>query len=184
MNALGKLLPLPTKISPWFTSVLSKSVQQFQKSVQPDLKPAQLVFALFPLSLSDLPVCYSILLEKVVWRFFENRFNQFLAQLNRYWSRSSLRLSLPVNQKPSGRKPVQPVSEPVQPVLSPLFPTDASFWGILYIPLTRSPFIHFCPLHKLLADQPSNKSIQFTSHTRNRISFNCLKDHWCEVKSI
>jgi hypothetical protein len=75
MNALGKPLSLPTKISPWFTSIFSKSVQQFQKSVQP-------VFSLFPLSLSDLPICQSILAEKVVSRFFENRFNRILARLN------------------------------------------------------------------------------------------------------
>jgi hypothetical protein len=37
---LEKPLPLPTKFSPWFTSVFSKSVQQFPKSVQPDLKLA------------------------------------------------------------------------------------------------------------------------------------------------
>jgi hypothetical protein len=90
---LEKPLPLPTKISPWFTSVFSKSVQQFPKSVEPGLKPAQPVFALFPLSLSDLPVCQSILSEKVVCRFFENRFN-------RIWGRSSLRLSLLVNRNP------------------------------------------------------------------------------------
>jgi hypothetical protein len=99
---LEKPLPLPTKISPWFTSVFSKSVQQFQKSVQPDPKPAQPVFALFPLSLSVLLVCQSILSEKVVYRFLENRFNQILARLNRIWGRSSLRLSPPVNQNPPG----------------------------------------------------------------------------------
>jgi hypothetical protein len=99
---LEKPLPLPTKISPWFTLVSSKSVHQFQKSVQPDLKPVQPDFALFPLSLSDLPVCQSILSEKVVCRFFENRFNRILARLNRFWSWSSLRLSLPVNRKPPG----------------------------------------------------------------------------------
>jgi hypothetical protein len=99
---LEKPLPLPTKISPWFTSVFSKSVQQFQKSVQTDLKSAQPVSALFPLSLSDLPVCQSILSEKVVCRFLENWFNRILARLNRIWSRSSLRLSLLVNRKPPG----------------------------------------------------------------------------------
>jgi hypothetical protein len=45
---LKKPLPLPTKISPWFTSVFSKYVQQFQKSVQPELKSVQPVSALFP----------------------------------------------------------------------------------------------------------------------------------------
>jgi hypothetical protein len=81
-------------------SFFSKSVQQLQKSVQPDLKPAQPVFALFPLSLSDLPVCQSILSEKVVCIFFENRFNRMLARLNLIWGWSSLRLSPSVNRKP------------------------------------------------------------------------------------
>ena len=40
------------------------------------------------------------------------------------------------------------------------------------------------PFHDFLADQPPNKGIHFTSHTRNRIPFNRLKDPWCEVKSI
>jgi hypothetical protein len=96
---LEKPLSLPTKISPWFTSVFSKSVHQFQKSVQPDLKPVQPVFALFPLSLSDLPVYQSILSKKVMCRLFENRFNRILARLNRIWGRSSLRLSRLVNRK-------------------------------------------------------------------------------------
>jgi hypothetical protein len=75
-------------------------------------------------------------------------------------------------------------SELVQPVFSQDSPTATNFWGLLYIPLTLSLFIHFCPLHEFLADQLSNKSIQSTSHTQNRISFNWLKDPWCEVKSV
>jgi hypothetical protein len=181
---LEKPFSLPTKISPWFTSDISKSVQQFQKSVQPDLKPAQSVFSLFPLSLSDLPVCQSILSEKVVCRFFENRFNQLLARLNRIWGRSSLRLSPPVNRKLRGGNRFNRFKNQFNRFSVNIIPTVASFWGILYIPLTLSLFIHFCPLHEFLTGQPSNKSIQFTSRTRNHISFNCLKDPWCEVKSI
>jgi hypothetical protein len=178
---LEKPLSLPTKISLWFTSVFSKSDQQAQKSVQPDLKSVQPVFALFPLSLSDLPVCQSILSGKVMCKFLENWFNRILAPAQPVLEP----VQSPADSASESKTPWwKPVSEPVQPVLSPLFPTGASFWGILYIPLTLSLFIHFCPLHEFLVDQPSNKSIQFTSHTRNRISFNCLKDPWCEVKSI
>jgi hypothetical protein len=178
---LEKPLPLPTKISPWFTSVFSKSVQQFQKLVQLDLKPVQPVFALFPLSLSDLPVnpvrkSRVQIFRKLVQPDFDPA-QPVLEPVQSSADSSS-------EPKTPWWKPVQPVSEPVQPVLSPLFLTTASFWGILYIPLTLSLFIHFCPLHEFLANRPSNKSIQFTSHTRNRISFNCLKDPWCEVKSI
>jgi hypothetical protein len=54
----------------------------------------------------------------------------------------------------------------------------------LYTPLTLSLFFYSCLSHESLADQPSNKSIHFTFHTRNRISFNHLKDPWCEVNSI
>jgi hypothetical protein len=42
-----KPLLLPTKVPPWFTSDLSKLALQFQKSVQPDLKPVQPVSGLF-----------------------------------------------------------------------------------------------------------------------------------------
>ena len=54
----------------------------------------------------------------------------------------------------------------------------------LYTPSHSLSLIYFCLSHESLADQPSNKSIHFTSHTRNRISFNHLKDPWCEVNSI
>jgi hypothetical protein len=65
------------------------------------------------------------------------------------------------------------------------FPNDHQLLGApLYTPHSLSLFIHFCPLHEFLADQLSNKIIQSTSHTQNRISFNLLKDPWCEVKSI
>jgi hypothetical protein len=181
---LEKPLPLPTKISHWFTSVFSKSVQQFQKLVQPDLKPVQPVFALFPLSLSDLLVCQSILSEKVVRRFLENRFNRILARLNWFWSRSSLRLTLPVNRKPPGGNRFNRFQNRFNRFSVNFSQWLSAFGGSFIYPLTLSLFIHFCPLHEFLADQPSNKSIQFTSHTRNRISFNCLKDPWCEVKSI
>jgi hypothetical protein len=40
------------------------------------------------------------------------------------------------------------------------------------------------PIHEFLADLHSNKSIHSTSHTQNRISFNWLKDPWCEVKFV
>jgi hypothetical protein len=48
-----KPLLLPTKVPPWFTSVLSKVALQFQKLVQPDLKlvqPVSVLFLLPPLS--------------------------------------------------------------------------------------------------------------------------------------
>jgi hypothetical protein len=104
-----------------------------KKPVQPDSKPAQPVSALFTLPLSDLPVCQSVLSEKVVYRLLENRFNRFLGRFSRIWNRSTLRLSQPVNRDPPWWKPVQPVSEPVQPVFSQISPTAASFWGLLYI---------------------------------------------------
>jgi hypothetical protein len=44
--SLEKPLLLPTKVPPWFTSVLSKLALQFQKPVQPDLKPVQPVSVL------------------------------------------------------------------------------------------------------------------------------------------
>jgi hypothetical protein len=181
---LEKPLPLPTKISPWFTSVFSKSVQQFQKSIQLDLKPVQPVFALFPLSLSDLPVCQSILSEKSCADFFGKPVQPDIGLAQPVLEPVQSPAESVSESKTPWWKPVEPVLKPVQPILSPLFPTAASFWGILYIPLTLSLFIHFCPLHEFLTDQPSNKSIQFTSHTRNHISFNCLKDPWCEMKSI
>jgi hypothetical protein len=118
--------------------------------------------------LSDLSVCQSVLSEKVVCRLLENRFNRFLGRFNQIWNRSTLRLSQSVNRDPLWWKPVQPV----QPVFSQISPTTTSFWGLLYIPLTLSLFIHFCPLHEFLAGQLSNKSIQSTSHTQIRISFN------------
>jgi hypothetical protein len=54
----------------------------------------------------------------------------------------------------------------------------------LYTPRHTLSLIYFCLSHEILADQTLNKCIHFTSHTRNCISFNHLKDPWCEVNSI
>jgi hypothetical protein len=51
-----KILDLKLPFYPCFTSVFSKFVQQFEKSVQPELKPVQLVSALFPSVTPSLPV--------------------------------------------------------------------------------------------------------------------------------
>jgi hypothetical protein len=63
-----KPLLLPTKVSPWFTSVFSKLVLQFQKPVQPDLKPVQPVSALFLLSPLTCQSASQKLSEKVMCR--------------------------------------------------------------------------------------------------------------------
>jgi len=52
LKILDQKLPFYTGI----TSVFSKSVQQFQKSVQSELKPVQPVSALFPSVTASLPV--------------------------------------------------------------------------------------------------------------------------------
>jgi hypothetical protein len=131
---LEKPPSLPTKVSPRFTSVFSKFVHQFQKSVQPDLKLVQPVSALLLLSFSDMPVCQSILSEKVMCRVFLKPVQPDLspAQPNLGPVKSPAE-SLSEPRTPWW-KPVQPVQEPVQLVLSLLFPTATSFWGILYIP--------------------------------------------------
>jgi hypothetical protein len=72
-----------------------------------------------------------------------------LGRFNRIWNRSTLWLSQPVSREPPWWKSVQPV----QSVFRQDSPTATSFWGLLYIPLTLSLFIHFCPLHDFLADQ-------------------------------
>jgi hypothetical protein len=174
---LEKPLSLPTNISPCFTSVFSKLVWKFQKSVQPELKPVQPVSALFP-SVTFWPAILPV-----------NPVRKSRVQI--FWKLVQPDSSPAQPDLGPVESPVESLTEPktpswklVQPVFSQLFPTAASFWGILYIPLSLSLFIHFYPLHEFLADQPSNKSIQFISHTRNRISFNRLKDPWCEVKSI
>jgi hypothetical protein len=74
----------------------------------------------FPLPLSDLPVCLSVLSEKVVCKLLENRFNHFLGRFNRILNWSTLRLSQPVNREP-------PWWTPVQPVFSKDSPTVTSF---------------------------------------------------------
>jgi hypothetical protein len=121
---LEKPLPLPTKISPWFTSVFSKSVQQFQKSVQPELKPVQPVSALFPYVTfwpASLPV---------------NPVRKSRVQPDFGPAQPDLGPVESPTESPS--EPKTPWWKPVQPVFSQLFPTATNFWGILYIPLTLS----------------------------------------------
>jgi hypothetical protein len=79
-----KTLLLPTKVSPWFTSVFSKLFLQFQKPVQPDLKPVQPVSALFLLSPLTYQSASQKLSEKVVCRVFQKPVQPDLspAQLN------------------------------------------------------------------------------------------------------
>jgi hypothetical protein len=118
---------------------------------------------------ASLQVCH---VRKVVRRLLKKQLNWFLGRFNRFWNRFTEQLSQTLNREPLWWKPVQQVSGPAQPVFSQNSPTATSFWGLLYIPLTFSLFIHFCPIHDFLADLLSNKSIQSTSHTQNRISFN------------
>jgi hypothetical protein len=100
-----KPLLLSTKVPPWFTSDMTKLALQFQKPVQPDLKPVQPVSGLFLCHLcsdqSDSQSCQ----KSRVQIFFENRFNRIWARLNRIWARSSLRLSRSVNRDlPGGNR--------------------------------------------------------------------------------
>jgi hypothetical protein len=96
---------LPTRVPPLFSSRYSKVAFQPLKPVQPDLKPVQPVSGLFlfhPCSdVSDSQSC-----QKSRCRFFwENRFNRIFSRLNRFWIRSSLRLSRLVNRDlPGGNR--------------------------------------------------------------------------------
>jgi hypothetical protein len=80
---------------------------------------------------ASLPVYH---VRKVMHRLLKNRLNRFLGWFNRFWNRSTLRLSQPVNREPPWWKPVQPVSEPIQPVFSQDSPTTATFWGSFIYP--------------------------------------------------
>jgi hypothetical protein len=171
-----KPLLLSIKVPPWFTSDLTKLALQFQKPVEPDLKPVQPVSGLFLCHLcseqSDSQSCQ----KSRVHIFFENRFNRIWARLNRIWARSSLRLSRSVNREPPGGNRFNRFLI----LFSQRLP---AFGDPLNTPHTLS--LHsLLPFHEFLDDQPPNKGIHFTSHTRNRIPFNRLKDPWCEVKSI
>jgi hypothetical protein len=118
-----------------------------------------------------------------VQRFFENRFNQFWAQLNRFWVRSSLRLSSSVNRELPGGNRFNRFKNWFNRFLVHFSQRLPAFGGSFKYPHSLSPH-SLLPFQDFLADQPLNKGIHFTSHTRNRTPFNRLKDPWCEVKSI
>jgi hypothetical protein len=130
-----KILDLKLPFYPGFTSVFSKSVQQFKNRFNRFLHCS-------PLS---LPVCQSVLSEKVVCRFLENRFNRILNPVQPNLKPVEPNLS-PVQSptesasepKTDWWNPVQPVLEPVQPNFSQISPTATSFWGHLYIHLPHS----------------------------------------------
>jgi hypothetical protein len=184
MNAFEKNhFLLPTRVPPLFTSKCSKLAFQPLKPVQPDLKPVQPVSGLFlchPCSdLSDSQSC-----QKNSWQIFlGNQFNRNFSRLNRFWIRSSLRLSRSVNRDlPGGNRFNRSTNRFNR--FSALFSQWLSaFGGSFKYPHTLS-LHYFCSLHEFSADQTPTKGIQFTSHTRNRILFNRLKDPWCEVKLI
>ena len=179
-----KPLLLPTKVPPCFTSVLSKLALQFQKPVQPNLKPVQPVSRLFLLPPLSCQSDSQKLSEKSCPEIFlKNRFNRIWARLNRFWVRSSLRLSSSVNREPPGGNRFNQFKNRFNRFLVHFSQRLPAFGGSFKYPHTLS--LHLLlPFHDFLADQPPNKGIQFTSHTRNRIPFNHLKDPWCEVKSI
>ena len=129
------------------------------------------------------PVWQLELSEKSLQIFLGNRFNRNFSWLNRFWIRSSLRLSRLVNRDLPGGNRFNRSENRFNRFL-PLFSQRLpAFGGYFKYPHTLS-LIYFCSLQDFSADQTPNKGIQFSSHTRNRISFNRLKDPWCEVKSI
>ena len=178
-----KPLLLLTKVPPWFTSDLSKLALQFQKSVQPDLKPVQPVSGLFLCHLCPASLTVKSCQKSRVQRFFENRFNRIWARLNRFWVRSSLRLSSSMNRELPGGNRFNRFKNQFNRFLVHFSQRLSAFGGSFKYPHTLS--LHsLLPFYDFLADQPPNKGIHFTSHTRNRIPFNRLKDPWCEVESI
>jgi hypothetical protein len=141
-----KILDLKLPFYPCFTSVFSKSVQQFQKSVQPELKP---VSALFPSITASLPVSpvrkshVQIFGKMVQPNFGPAQPNLQLVQPNFGPAQPNLgpvqSLAESASEpKPPWWNPVQPVLEPVQPFFSQISPTATSFWGHLYIHLPHS----------------------------------------------
>jgi hypothetical protein len=151
-----KILDLKLPFYPGFTSVFSKFVQQFKNRFNRFLHCS-------PLS---LPVYQSVVSEKVMVRFLENRFNRILnpvqpnlKRLNRILNpvqpnlkpvESNLKpvqpnLSLVQSLAESASEPktdwwnpVQPNLKPVQPNFSQISPTTTSFWEHLYIHLPHS----------------------------------------------
>jgi hypothetical protein len=178
---LEKPLSLSIKVSPWFTSVFSKLVLQFQKTGSTGFWTVPSV-TFWPASLSVSFVRKSHVqsflktgstgIESGSTEFKVGRVSSWVPQ----WTENSL---------------VGTGSTSLRTGSTGFWSTSPNGWQLLGDPLNTpthslslSHFIHFCSLHDFLADQPPNKGIQFISHTRNRISFNRLKDPWCEVKSI
>jgi hypothetical protein len=160
-----------------FISKCSKLAFQPWKPVQPDLKPVQPVLGLFLYHpCSDLSDSQSHQ-KNSLQIFLGNQFNRIFSRLNRFWIRSSLQLSRLVNRDLPGGNRFNRFST----LFSQRLP---AFGGSFKYPPHSLSLHHFCSLHEFLADKTPTKGIQFSSHTRNRILFNRLKDPWCEVKSI
>jgi hypothetical protein len=130
-----KILDLKLSFYPGFTSVFSKSVQQFKNRFSRFLHCS-------PLS---LPVCQSVMSEKVVCSFLENRFNRILNPVEP--NLKPVQPNLGPVQSPAESasepktdwwNPVQPVLEPVQLFFSQISTTATNFWGHLYIHLPHS----------------------------------------------
>jgi hypothetical protein len=140
-------------------------------------------FETVPLPSLLWPVWQSELSEKSLQMFLGNRFNQIFLGSTSF---ESGRVSGWVGQW-TGFSLVETGSTGFQTGSTgfcPFSPNGCQLLGDpLYTPHTLS-LIYFRLSHEVLADQTLNKCIHFTSHTRNRISFNRLKDPWCEVNSI
>ena len=173
------------KVFPFVLFKILKVWFQPPKPVQPVLKPVQPVSVLFTLPPLLWPIWQSELSEKSQQIFFWNRLSRNFSLLSRFWNRSSLRLSSSVDRDPPGRNRFNRSENRFNRFLLLFSQRLPAFGGSFIYPLTLSlSLIYSCLSHEFLADQPSNKRIHFTFHTRNRISFNHLKDPWCEVNSI
>ena len=91
------------KVPPFVLFKILKVWFQPPKPVQPVLKPVQPVLVLFTLPPLLWPVWQSELSEKSEQIFFWNRLSRILTLLSRFWNRSSVRLSRPVDRDPPGR---------------------------------------------------------------------------------
>jgi hypothetical protein len=122
--------------------------------------------------------------RKIIADIFVKPVQPEFSQLNRFWIRSSLRLSRSVNRDLPGGNRFNRFVNRFNQFLALFSQWLPAFGGSFKYPPPTLSLHYFCSLHDFSADQTPNKGIQFTSHTRNRISFNRLKDPWCEVKSI
>jgi hypothetical protein len=170
MNVLGKTTLTPHKSSTLIHFCFLKTCSSVSKTGSTGPKTGSTGSVLFLLPPLTCQSANQKLSEKSCAEFFKNRFNKIWARLNRFWVRSSLRLSSSVNENFL----VETGSTGLRTGSTGFWSTSPNGYQLFGDPLNT-------PTHSLSSFTSALPRFLGWPTSKQRAH---LKDPWCEVKSI